>query len=221
MNDLIRYLGNRFTELSVDLKEELNFAPTQDIETLVRKILPADDSSLQWSTVGGGITQDLQTTVVSLYARLVERYIRSGVTQRRSDEDIVKPFRAKLEKRKVSGQVREKLIESRDYQYEFHNAWKNSVWHLYEPISFDLMDPGSIVEKANRWLGRGVALNESSEKFTIHFLLGEPKQPGTEKAFKSAQHLLEKIPAKIELIKESELESFAESVAIDIANHLN
>jgi len=81
------------------------------------------------------------------------------------------------------------------------------------------MDPGSIVEKANRWLGRGVALHDSNERFKIHFLLGEPKRPGAEKAFESARHLLEKIPAQKELVNESDLDRFADSVAAEIAGH--
>jgi len=52
----------------------------------------------------------------------------------------------------------------------------------------------AIVEKANTWFGRGMALQDSPDKFKIHFLLGEPKQPGTGKAFEHAQHLLRKIP---------------------------
>ena len=39
----------------------------------------------------------------------------------------------------------------------FEYARQNSVWQLYEPVSFDLMEARSIVEKASRWLGRGVA----------------------------------------------------------------
>jgi hypothetical protein len=71
-------------------------------------------------------------------------------------------------------------------------------------------DYGMMREKANKWLGRGVALHEAREKFKIHFLLGEPRQDETEKAFENAVHLLSKIPGQKELVRESEMESFAE-----------
>ena len=44
--------------------------------------------------------------------------------------------------------------EARVNQYEFRFAWQNAVWHLYEPVSFDLIDPNSIQERAVRWYGR-------------------------------------------------------------------
>jgi hypothetical protein len=149
----------------------------------------------------------------------VERYTRSGESPSRSDEDIAKSFRARLDQRRVAGRMREKRIEAKDYEYDFRYAWKNAVWHLYEPVSFDLVDPGSIVEKANRWLGRGVALQDSPESFKIHFLLGEPTREGTEKAFKNARHLLEKIPGDPELVRENQLAEFAEGVAEEISRH--
>jgi hypothetical protein len=135
----------------------------------------------------------------------------------RSDEEIVKPFKAKLGR--VVEKLSEKTIATKDYQYDFQFAWKNNIWHLYEPVSFDLVDPNSIREKANRWLGRGVALNEAREKFKIHFILGEPRQTGTREAFENALHLLQKIPAQKQLVRETEVEQFAEQVTEDIVHH--
>ena len=148
---------------------------------------------------------------------MVERYTRGGEQASRMDEDIAKPFKSGL--KKAAEKLHPKLIETKDYQYEFEYAWQNSIWHLYEPVSFDLMESGSIVEKASRWLGRGVALSESAEQFKIHFLLGEPKRLGMEKAFENAHHLLEKIPGHPELIEEGGLEAFGDLVAADIESH--
>ncbi len=93
-----------------------------------------------------------------------------------------------------------KRIEAKDYQYEFRFAWRNNLWHLYEPVLFDLIDPNSIREKAVRWYGRSAALSESSEDFKIHFLLGEPRQPGTQGSFENALHLLAKMPGQKQLV---------------------
>ncbi len=135
----------------------------------------------------------------------------------RTDEEIAKPFRAKLGR--VAARLAEKKIETKDYQYDFRYAWKNNIWHLYEPVSFDLVDPGSIREKANKWLGRGVALHDAQEEFEIHFLLGEPRGDETGKAFENAIHLLGKIPGQKQLVRENELERFAERVAEEIGSH--
>lgn len=215
--NLIRYLSSRFVELATEVRDGLNLVPVQGIEELVRRVLPKDDSSLQWSAPGGGFAANPSEALGELYSRMVERYSRTGEVASRSDEDIAKPFKARL--KKAAEKLQGKRIESNDYQYEFNYAWKNSIWHLYEPVSFDLKDPNSIVEKANRWLGRGVALHDSRERFKIHFLLGEPKQPGMTKAFESAKHLLAKIPAQMELVSEGEIDAFADSVAADITSH--
>ena len=216
---LMRYFHHRFEALGEELRDSLSPLPVNRIGELVRRELPSDDSSLQWSESGGGFAENLPVTLQQLYARLVERYIKEGELNSRTDEDIAKPFRAELERRKLGARVQEKKIETADYQYDFRFAWQNSIWHLYEPVSFDLVDPKSIVEKATRWLGRGVTLHESTEPFQIYFLLGEPKGSGTRKAFESAKHLLEKIPGRPRLVGEEDMSTFAESVAREITGH--
>jgi hypothetical protein len=191
--------------------------PVTALNEIVRQVLPPDDSSLQWSEPGGGFTDDAAKTLGEVYKRFVERYVAGAEQVSRSDEEIAKPFRAKLGRK--AEKLAEKTIETKDYQYDFRFAWKNNIWHLYEPVSFDLVDPGSIREKANKWLGRGVALHDAKEKFKIHFLLGEPRQAETKKAFENAIHLLSKIPGQKELVRENEMERFAEHVAEEIESH--
>lgn len=214
---LMRYMTNRFEEVGTEIRDGLQVPPVNALSDIVKQVLPPDDSSLQWSPQSGGFTDDPAQTVGELYKRLVERFIAGSEQVSRSDEEIGKPFKAKLGK--TAEKLAEKTIETEDYQYDFRFAWKNNVWHLYEPVSFDLVDPGSIREKANKWLGRGVALHESPERFKIHFLLGEPRQAETKAAFENAIHLLNKIPGQKALVRESELEHFAQRVAEEIASH--
>jgi hypothetical protein len=214
---LMRYLANRFDEIAAEIRDGLHVAPVTALQEIVRQVLPPDDSSLQWSEPGGGFTEDPAATLDELFKRLVERYVAGAEQVSRTDDEIVKPFKARLGKR--AEKLAEKTIETKDYQYDFRFAWKNDIWHLYEPVSFDLVDPGSIREKANKWLGRGVALHDAREKFKIHFLLGEPRKDETRKAFENAVHLLSKIPGHKELIRENELEHFAAHVAEQIGSH--
>ncbi len=214
---LMRYMANRFEEIGADLRDGLHIRPLTALSEIVRQVLPPDDSSLQWSEPGGGFTDDPLKTLDELYKRFVERYVAGAEQVSRSDEEIGKPFKAKLGR--AVEKLAEKKIETKDYQYDFRFAWKNEIWHLYEPVSFDLVDPGSIREKANKWLGRGVALNDAEEKFKIHFLLGEPRQDETKKAFENVIHLLSKIPAQKELVRENAMERFAEHVAEQIGSH--
>jgi hypothetical protein len=215
---LVRYLANRFEELAADIRDGLNVPPVTALSEMVRQILPPDDSSLQWSEQGGGFADDPAKTVGEIYKRLVEQYVAGSEQVSRSDDEIAKPFKAKLGK--ASEKLSPKRIEAKDYQYEFRFAWQNAVWHLYEPVSFDLIDPNSIREKAVRWYGRSAALQEGvAEEFKIHFLIGEPRQPGTQEAFQNALHLLTRMPGQKELVRENEIEGLASHVAEEIASH--
>ena len=216
---LMRYMTNRFEELGAEIRDDLHVPPVNALSEIVKRVLPPDDSSLQWSQQGGGITDDPARVLGESYKRLVERFIEGATQVSRTDEEIAKPFRIKLGK--MTAKLSEKTIETKDYQYDFHLAWKNDIWHLYEPVSFDLVDPNSIREKANKWLGRVVALHDANarEKFKIHFILGEPRLPGTKAAFENALHLLQKIPGQKQLVRENEVEHFAEHVSEEIVSH--
>ena len=92
--------------------------------------------------------------------------------------DVFKTLWASIELLVDQGEIiasEEVHVEIAKKDDDLHN-----VRHLYEPVSFDPADPGSIVEKANRWLGRGMAIHDFPERFKIHFLLAEPKREGTE-----------------------------------------
>lgn len=46
----------------------------EDAASFARRALPADDSALQWSPVGSGVTDDVDKTLDRLFARLVTHY---------------------------------------------------------------------------------------------------------------------------------------------------
>jgi hypothetical protein len=55
----------------------------------------------------------------------------------------------------------------------------------------DLLDSESILDKANRWLGRATNLKDSAEQFHLWMLIGEPRieklRPAYAKALNSDQ----------------------------------
>ncbi len=216
---LTRYIQEQIDAIGASLPSELPFEPGLAIEHLLARVLPPDDSSLQFSRAGVGLTHDLEKTVVELFDRYVNRY-STAADSRRDDEDVWRTtFREPLERRHVTAHFGPKRIVAPNYEYEFQRAWKNNMWHLYEPVSFDLVDGGSIVEKANRWVGRAMSLSDSSEKFRIHLLLGEPTDSQLQDTFIKAQNILKKMPGKAELIRESDAEAFAEEFEREVRQH--
>lgn len=151
VRSLVRYIQARFEEYSTKLNGELALGSRRrSIMEIAASILPPDDSSLQWSEANGGITENPAATLEQLYVRLVDRYEQRANLPSREDDDIWKPFRKELEVKQVLSRLHPKRIIAKDYDHEFEHAWKNGVWHLYQPLSLDLVEADSIVDKANR-----------------------------------------------------------------------
>jgi hypothetical protein len=219
---LMHFIQSRFEERGGQLHQQLLFDsfPTNVID-FARSILPVDDSSLQWSTPGSGLTLDPEKTLEYLFATMVQRYEERPHRPSREDQDVWKPFKRELEKRRILAHLRPKRIVAKDDDYEFEHARKNEIWHAYEPMSFDLIEAESIIQKANRWLGRSINLQESKDKFKLYLLLGEPRDDKLRPAYVKAKNILHKMPGKTEFVSEHEADSFSEDLANDIKQHSN
>ena len=217
---LMRYIEARFEELGNRLCNELPlFGVPADILQIAKSILPPDDSSLQWSEPGGGQTENPAKTLEDLYDRMVARYEMGPQHQNRDDGDVWRVFKKEFEKRHVLNRLQPKRIIAQDYDYEFEHAWQNKNWHVYEPVSFDLVETDSILDKANRWLGRITTLRDSPDNFKLFLLLGRPSSEKHQATFIKAENILNKIPGEKEFIREHEADSFSDSLAGEIQSH--
>jgi hypothetical protein len=215
---IVHYIGSQIQALGKRYTARLPFEPSITLESLLTQVLPADDSAFQFSKIGVGIAQDPQQALAEIFHRQVETYF-TGEATRRSDDDVWRVFREPLDRVHVTPRLKPKRIVAPDFEYEFERSWKNEVWRVYEPVSFDLVEEASILDKANRWFGRASCLSESRERFRIYFLLGEPRREGMRPAFTKAQNILHKIPGDKDFIRESERESFANKLASEIDSH--
>jgi hypothetical protein len=214
-----RYIQDQIKRLGDEIKSGLPFESKVPIEKLLAEVLPPDDSAFQFSPAGAGISADMGEALKELFDRLVEKYAQALETSRRDDEEVWKDYREPLEQKLITPLLSAKRIVAPNYDYEFQHSWKNQFWHVYEPVSFDLIEAASIVDKANRWLGRATSLSESKEKFKIHVLLGEPHETNLRSAFTKAQNILHKMPGNPEFVRESEAKSFAQDLAQEIKAH--
>ena len=214
-----RYIQERLQSVGQDLYSSLPFESDLTIESLLATVLPLDDSAFQFSAAGVGLSADLDATLNQLYERFVERYSVFPEPAHRDDDEVWRVYRQPLERHRVISRLTPKRIISPNFAYEFQHSWKNENWHVYEPISFDLLEPTSILDKANRWLGRGMNLAESSEKFKMYLLLGGPQDHALNGTFVKAQNILHKMPGRPELVKENEAEELAEELAVQIKSH--
>lgn len=217
--ELSRHIQNRICAAGQEYESALPFEVGLSIEHLLARVLPPDDSAIQFSKPGVGLSSDLDRTLHELFQRHVEQYVDSGESPRRTDEDVWRVFREPLDRAFVTPRLKPKWIVAPSYEYKFERSWKNEIWHVYEPVSFDMVEPTSMLDKANRWVGRATSLIDSSDPFRIHMLLGEPTDGQLRSTFVKAQNILNKMPGEKEFVRESEAEAFAEELAREVSGH--
>jgi hypothetical protein len=220
LRSLVRFIQARFEECGSKISSELNLERPKSVMEIATGILPRDDSSLQWSEPNGGITEDPAATLEQLYVRLVEKYEQRAQVPSRNDDEVWRVYRKELESKEgILSRFQAKRIIAKDYDHEFEHAWGNGIWNLYQPVSMDLVDADTILDKANRWLGRATNLKDSEEKFRLWMLIGEPKIEKLRPAYAKALNILKKMPVKADFVTEQEAAKFSQELAEEMAKH--
>jgi hypothetical protein len=196
------------------------FKTLDSVMAIAKEAVPADDSSLQWSSIGSGLTSNPQETFERLYGQFVSRYDHRA-PHRRTDDEIWRPVLLKLEEREIANKLQEKTIASSLDDVSFKHAWKNGKWHAYEPVSFDLAEADSIKTKAREWLGHlsAVVADGTAEAFQPHFFVGGPSDPNLLAAYEAAKEILRHAPNNPEVFEESQLDSFVAKIEDEMRAH--
>ena len=181
-------------------------------------VLPRDDSSLQWSQMGSGLAADPQAALDRLYDRMVARY-DTKQKPRRTEEDVWRPVRQKLEERDLANCLQEKIIHGGRDDIVFSHAWKNGIWHCYEPVSLDLSEADGIKDKARRWLGHLSAVREGAEAFKTYFVVGAPRDPALEPAYRKALDILQAGPTDVQVYEEGDVDQLVAVIEAEIKAH--
>ena len=181
--------------------------------------MPHDDSSLQWSSIGGGLTANVHETFERLYDQFVARYDHKS-HHRRTDDEVWRPVLMKLEERDLAAKLHEKRIAGTVDDVTFKHAWRNGQWHVYEPVSFDLAEADSIKDKARNWLGHlSAVVDGTSEAFKPHFFVGAPSDPKLNAAYEVAKKILRQAPNNPEVFEESQLDEFVSQIEDEVRAH--
>lgn len=213
--ELMRYLQQRFNEWQTRIVEELAYEPLpENAEVAAARILPKDDSSLQWSPAGGGLTSDPRLELNRLYERMVTANDSPKPESRRGDEVVWSVYRSSLAKAKVLPYLTPHKVTAEHDEVEFEHAWKNHHWHCLQPFSLDYLDADSIKAKAHRLLGQMIGVRDVILDHRLYLMVGEPQ---IEKCKAPAQRylnlLLEALPLPTVAIRESDAESFSQEFA--------
>ena len=86
---MMHYVQSRIEELGAELRDELPLdGLPASVMDLAQSVLPRDDSSLQWSPPGSGLSDDPSRTLEALFDRLVSSYDERPAKERRTDEEV-------------------------------------------------------------------------------------------------------------------------------------
>ena len=184
------------------------------------QVLPEDDSALQWSPVGSGLTANPAKTFESLYQRYVAQYDRKS-ERRRTDDDVWRPIQGKLAARKVNIPFEHKVVAGEQDQIEFKKAWKNGHWHAYEPLSLDLAGADKIKDKARKWRGHLSAVAAGFEDdIKLHFVVGRPQAAVLIPAYESAKEILKGARFEPEVVDENDIDDLVAALEVEYRNHM-
>jgi hypothetical protein len=214
----MRSLNRSVDKITKESSRSPLLASNIDAGSIARKALPNDDSSLQWSSIGTGLTENVDKTFDRLYSRMIARY-DEYVEHRKSDEEVWRPVRQKLEERHLVSRLQEKAISGQVDKIVFKHAWKNGCWNVYESVSLDLADAEGIKEKARRWLGHLSAVADGSEPFKPHFIVGAPENPDLRHAYNNAIAILRCAPSKPEIFEENQVDDLVSQIEDEVRAH--
>ena len=209
--------GLRDVERNLKPKDLLNDNKTA--LSYAQRALPLDDSSLQWSPVGTGLTDDPQKTFNHLYERFVTRYDRTP-QRPRTDDDVWRVVASKLKERDVNIELEPIRIVGNTDSVEFSHAWKNGRWHAYEPLSFDLADAANIKNKARRWLGHLAAVKDDAvDDVKVHFIVGRPQSESLTDAYKNALEILRRVPFETNVFEDNKIDDIVHRIEGEVSKH--
>lgn len=208
---LIARIDTQFQKLAESVGSEQAGLPFPDspesARDLALKVIPHDDAALQWSLSGGGLTDDPSAELERLFHEAVARHYDSVDEARRDDGTIFREIYSKaFELPVVKERMTEHEIVTPLASHVFPQAWKNGVWNVYQPLSFDLKRSENIKAKAFHWESLTRFLAESPERPRIHLLLAAPS--GDQRAaYNKAKDVLTASGA-VEVIEEDQVADF-------------
>jgi len=212
---LIARIETQFDKLAVRLADAQGPLPFPENPTSARdlalQVIPHDDAALQWSLSGGGLTDAPSAELEALFQETVARHYDSVDEARRDDATIYREFYSRaFEAPAVKPHLCEHEVVAPHASHVFSQAWKNGVWNVYQPLSFDLKRSESIRAKAFQWESLTRWLSQSPEKPNIHLMLAAPSGE-QRRAYDYAKDLLHASGA-VKLIEENEAVDFAKEL---------
>lgn len=194
------------------LDNENTDAGLPDARAIANRLMPIDDSALQWSPQSFGVTTNPEREIENLMHRFVMRYDPASDVPRRTSDDVWKPIREQLAEQDVAQYLEPKTVGSGLRAVKFDHSYRNGIIHAVTPLSFDLTTAEGIVDKSSDWLGK--LKRVSSDDFHVYFVTGAPVNPDLMDAYDVAYQILRRDAGSNVMVRdESEADEVVDTVA--------
>lgn len=165
----------QYFEKSIQLKaKELIglFSPSISLTDITSSIILKDNSAIQYSIVKTAIDVNLDAALNDLYNDIVGKYDHDKDVQKSlSDDDVWRiKYKKYFDDAGISSKLKSHIIKTKNDDFKFEKAWKNEIWHCYEPLSFELQNKDAIKDKVYKWAGKLQGMQQTQEKLSITLL---------------------------------------------------
>lgn len=205
------------------------FQPSDQIENVTGSIIPNDDTAIRFSEAYSGVDIDYEVALEDLFNSLVEKHIHDSKKDTLLDEDVWKEkYKKYFEKYGIADRLNEHIVKISDLPEDyisFNKAWKNEIWHCYEPLSFVVKNRETVKNKVHKWSGRLNGLRRAGEPIHLTLMVSfsekhKKMQPFIEQylitEYKTSANNL-----RVEIVTDDQAEFLAEKVSKEMEAHSN
>lgn len=190
------------------------------LDELTKQILTRDDSALYLTETKFGIDIDLDKSLNSLYKLYIDRWNSVMDEDNEKDADVWKTkYKRYFDEFGITDRLSSFEISTPHDTFLFDKAWKNEVWHCYQPLSFNLKSSESLKNKIYRWSGKINELKSTDEPMELTILASFPTNNSDLHSFMEDSLKTRTDGLNVQIVYESNAEHFARTVAAMIQRH--
>lgn len=209
---------NKQSDIFIDfgLDKSLNFFAETEL-------IPQDASTLQFTESKKGVeyTENVDKLIDDLFnSYLLAFESPIGHTNQVNEEAIISKYKGllkefdkehKFEEIKNSNRLFYDFTIDVDEQkhFKFDVAWQNGSLNLVKPISFDVIKPETIINKAYRYFGQFTDLESYAQSHNYRFdlIIAKPQNRSLYKPYDAALELLHK-PNNVKIVLDKDLPDY-------------
>jgi hypothetical protein len=213
-NSIRRAAGNQeATQGNLQLK-------AVSLESILNTVIPSPSSNFTWIVLGHGLCTDVAERARELRSEFITRFEGQKGRERIDDRVIWERVQENDAFHQIAAVIHPRKLETSNYEYTFRGSWTNGRLQVVEPVSFDYVKPGDMLEEANKWRGRLEELR-SSHDFQMTAIVSGPVSLASNASgkYEQATAILRRSPVVREVFSEWQVEAFVSLVKDDLEAH--